>query len=173
MYRKAVKGIFCVHGEKVEIWSCHLYQKAPAIEVSRLCHHVIPMLHDNLVVVGDFNFPVAKSEWNPVRRLMRPVSESSSACTAPWFTNFWGEKETDNMWVSRSACPEWGSSATVCAPPSYLLAQASDACGYGCTRGDKLSAAVYPDHRLIWADFVFANPSADQVANLNSAVRGL
>ena len=136
LYRRAVKGIFCIYGQQVELWSCHLYQKEPALEVSHLGWHVQDMAKDNLVIVGDFNHPVAKAEWCTTRMFMRPVSESPGVCTKMWYTNFAGTKETDNMWVSNRSCPEWGSKATVGLPPANILALGSYACGHGRTRGE-------------------------------------
>lgn len=163
LYRRPVKGIFRVHGQQVELWSCHLYQTEPALEVTYLSWLVQDMTVDNLVIVGDLNHPVAKAEWRTMRKVMRPVSESPGVCTKKWYTNFAGTKETDNMWVSNMSCPEWGSKATVCSPPADILALGSYACGHGRTRGEQNAAAVYPDHRMIWADFPIAGPLVKSV----------
>jgi len=115
-------------------------------------------------VLGDFNLASTTGSFANMRESMRAVSEAATKKGMSWKTNFSATRHYDDIWVAFDATASWGSNAGICEPLDWITSQASVAYGVGLRgeqsggtgvqlRSAEASGAIYPDHRLVWADF--------------------
>jgi hypothetical protein len=175
LFRKIITADFRVLGHRVQLWNCHFPAKdrneteTEARAVGRLVKSKFPHLPQqaHLIVLGDFNMPSTDPNWAVMKEFMCPVSAQRTDQGLLWGTNFDGTKHYDDIWVGLQAHEgrDWGSNAQICIPHESIRDKGCEAYGIRAqlrcvpgvgTRSSEKVAAVYPDHRLIWAEFASA-----------------
>lgn len=171
LFRKVVTADFRLLGQHVQLWNCHFPAKGrediktEARTMGRLVKAISSHLPQqaHLIVLGDFNMASTDPSWDEMKKVMCPLSAQSPHKGLFWGTNFDGTQHYDDIWVGLQAhgAGDWGSNAQICIPHKSILEKGQEAYGWRLGVQTRASskykvAAVYPNHRLIWAEFAAA-----------------